>query len=90
MATQVTDDRAGALEGTAAMFGMSPDEVAEVPMLLMGSPSEIADTLRARRERWGFSHITVQGLDTIEAFAPVSAAYAAVTARSGEIACSAT
>lgn len=73
MATQVTDDRAGALDGTAAMFGLSPDEVADVPMLLIGSPAELADTLRERRERWGFSHITVQGHDTIEAFAPVIA-----------------
>ncbi len=47
MSTQVTDDRAGAFGGTAELFGMSPEAVAETPMLLVGSTAEIADTLRA-------------------------------------------
>ena len=29
-------------------------------MLLIGSPTEIADTLRQRRQRWGFNYIVLQ------------------------------
>lgn len=73
MSTQVTDDRTDALEGTAALFGMTPELVAEVPMLLIGSTGQIIDTLHARRERWGFTYVIVQDHATIEAMAPVVA-----------------
>lgn len=60
------------LEATAAMFEQPVDVVANVPLLLIGSPAEIAETLRARRERWGFSYIVVQGAGTdVEAFSAV-------------------
>jgi probable F420-dependent oxidoreductase len=73
MSAQVTDDRDAALEGTAALFGMTPAAVAESPILLIGTPAQIADDLRARRERWGFSYVVVQGHDAAEALAPVVA-----------------
>ena len=73
MSAQLTDDRDTAREATAALFGMTPDAVAESPILLMGTPAQIADDLRARRERWGFSYVVVQGHDTAEALAPVVA-----------------
>ncbi len=73
MSTQVTDDRDSALEGTGALFGMPTEAVAQTPMLLVGSAAQIADTLRERRERWGFSYIVVQGHETVDALAPVVA-----------------
>ncbi|MDE0163065.1 MAG: TIGR03621 family F420-dependent LLM class oxidoreductase [Acidimicrobiaceae bacterium] len=61
-----------AVEATAAMFGQPARTVAEIPLLLIGSPAEIADTLRRRRERWGFSYMVLGADNTgIEAFAPV-------------------
>ena len=63
-----------AIETTADMFGQPAETMTEVPMLLIGSPSEIADTLRQRRERWGFSYMVLGAANTdIETFAPVIA-----------------
>ncbi len=39
-------------------------------MTLIGSPSEIAERLHARRERWGYSYHVVQA-DAVEAVAPI-------------------
>ena len=65
---------AEAVEATAAMFGQPPETVADIPLLLIGSPAEIADTLRQRRERWGFSYIVLGAAnDDLDAFAPVIA-----------------
>ena len=41
-------------------------------MLLIGSPEEIGDSLRERRERWGINYIIVQG-DAIDTLTPVVA-----------------
>ncbi|NSC20368.1 LLM class F420-dependent oxidoreductase [Streptomyces albus subsp. chlorinus] len=50
--------------------GMSDEELLEHPALLVGSPREMADRLRAHRERFGLSYYTV--LDPfMDAFAPV-------------------
>ena len=38
---------------------LTPGQVAEVPTLLFGTPREIADELRAHRERFGFTYFTV-------------------------------
>ena len=63
-----------ATEATAGMFGQPAETVADIPMLLIGSPAEIAETLRERRERWGFSYIVLGAdNDDIGAFAPVIA-----------------
>ena len=63
-----------AMEATASMFGQPPEVLADVPLLLIGSPAEIADSLRQRRERWGFSYMVLGATNTdIEAFAPVIA-----------------
>lgn len=73
MSTQLTEDRQAALEGTGAMFGMDADTVGQTPILLIGSPGEIIEQLQERRERWGFSYIVVQGMETVEALRPVVA-----------------
>ena len=60
-----------ALEATASFVGRPTREVEKSPMLIVGSPDEIADTLRARRERWGFSYISVPDSTDLKAFATV-------------------
>lgn len=68
----VTDDRSAVLAGIAGMLGVEPEMVEATPFALVGTPAQIVDDLRARRERWGFSYIIV-GAEDIEAFAPVVA-----------------
>jgi hypothetical protein len=56
----------------AGLFGVSVDLIAASPYVWVGSPAEIADQLRAARERWGISYFVVQG-DAITAAAPIVA-----------------
>ncbi len=62
-----------ALEATAALFAQPASVIAEIPLTLIGSPAEIADALRQRRERWGFSYIVLQGDSDLDAFSAVIA-----------------
>ncbi|WP_245721707.1 TIGR03621 family F420-dependent LLM class oxidoreductase [Nocardia crassostreae] len=48
----------------------SADEPEDIPVLLIGTPEQQAETLRARRERYGFSYITVNERN-LEKFAPL-------------------
>ncbi|MFJ9854920.1 TIGR03621 family F420-dependent LLM class oxidoreductase [Streptomyces sp. NPDC101150] len=66
-----TDDRrAAAREIAARGIGLDEEQALEAPTLLIGTPAQMAEQLRERRERFGFSYITV--LDPfMEAFAPV-------------------
>jgi probable F420-dependent oxidoreductase len=66
----VTDDQASMVERIAPGFGMSPAEVLASPHALIGSIGQIADALRERRDRFGFSYIVFSG-DGFEALAPV-------------------
>ncbi|MFG2210095.1 LLM class F420-dependent oxidoreductase [Streptomyces sp. NPDC048638] len=68
-----TDDRrAVAREIAARGIGVDEEQVLDVPTLLIGTPAQMAEQLRERRERYGFSYITV--LDPfLDAFAPVLA-----------------
>ncbi|MEU7640438.1 MULTISPECIES: LLM class F420-dependent oxidoreductase [unclassified Streptomyces] len=64
------DRRAAAREFAALGVGVDEDQALEAPTLLIGTPAQMADQLRERRERYGFSYVSV--LDTyLEAFAPV-------------------
>jgi len=60
MATIVTDDREGQVEGLAAMFGMPAEVLSKSPAVLVGDVDNICDALVERRERWGFSYVVVQ------------------------------
>lgn len=71
-ATIVTDDRKGTMEVMAPLFGVEPAEIEEYPHALIGTVDEICADLEARRERWGFSYVVIQG-DSMEPFAPVVA-----------------
>lgn len=65
----VTEDWQGAADDIARR-GWTPtsDDVLNTPFLAIGTHSEIADHLRACRERWGISYFSVRDID---AFAPV-------------------
>lgn len=69
---QFTDDSAAAYENLAPLFGLTPDEAKEVPVALAGTPDEIAETLRRRREEFGLSYIVVHEPE-MERFAEVVA-----------------
>lgn len=56
----ITDDRRSALRGMQHRFPhLTEDELLELPILLVGTVHQIADQLRAQRERYGFSYLTV-------------------------------
>ena len=57
----------------APMFGITPDQAKDMPIVLVGTVSQIIEDLQRRREMYGFSYIVVHDLD---AFAPVVAALA--------------
>lgn len=67
----MTDDPKGLRAGLAKNTGMSVDEVADCPIFLTGSASEIVERLEKRREETGISYITIQGRDpdVLERFA---------------------
>jgi probable F420-dependent oxidoreductase len=69
----VTDDRQGTTEMMAPLFGLPPEELGVYPHACIGTVEQIADDLRARRDRWDVSYIVFQG-DTMEPMAPVVAA----------------
>jgi alkanesulfonate monooxygenase SsuD/methylene tetrahydromethanopterin reductase-like flavin-dependent oxidoreductase (luciferase family) len=67
-----TDDRRAAAEDVLNRFdsGMTVEEALETPFLLIGTVAQMAEQLRASRERYGFSYITVHE-PYYEAFEPV-------------------
>jgi probable F420-dependent oxidoreductase len=69
---KVTDDRHGTIEGLARMTGQPAESIAESPFALVGTPAQIADDVRQRRDRWGFSYLIV-GAAEMDDMAPVVA-----------------
>ncbi|MFF1960603.1 LLM class F420-dependent oxidoreductase [Streptomyces sp. NPDC058220] len=67
----VTQDRRAAVRELRPMAPhLTEDQILEVPVIAVGTVRQIADQLRERRERFGFSYLTV--LDPfMEAFGPV-------------------
>jgi probable F420-dependent oxidoreductase len=66
-----TDDRhAAATELQRYDPNLTPEQILELPMLLIGTHEQIAEQLRANRETYGFTYITVLE-PSLEAFAPV-------------------
>ncbi|WP_227983248.1 TIGR03621 family F420-dependent LLM class oxidoreductase [Nocardia spumae] len=56
----VTSDRKSAAADIATkMNHLSAEEVLEIPTLLIGTAAEMADQLAERRERFGFTYVTV-------------------------------
>lgn len=67
----ITDDPKPLREALAKGSGMSTEEIADCPLFLTGSTSEIRERLERRREEAGISYIVIQGGDSerIEQFA---------------------
>lgn len=68
----VTDDRDAAVGAMAAFAGIEPAAIAASPFALIGTARQIADDLIERRERFGFSYVTI-GAGELDSFAPVVA-----------------
>lgn len=66
----VTDDRASMAESMASGIGCEPSDVLEMPHFLIGTVDQIVEDIRARRERYGISYLSIPG-DYAEALAPV-------------------
>ena len=67
----ITDDPKPLREQLAKNTGMTVDQVAECPLFLTGSGSELRDRLEKQREDTGISYIVIQGGDpaVLESFA---------------------
>jgi probable F420-dependent oxidoreductase len=67
----ITDDPKPLREGIAANSGMSTEQVADCPLFLTGSASEIRERLEKRREETGISYVVIQAgtAETLEPFA---------------------
>jgi probable F420-dependent oxidoreductase len=53
---RVTDRPHDAVAGLAAFADVGTDDVLSSPIVLVGSTTELADRLRDRRDRWGYSY----------------------------------
>jgi probable F420-dependent oxidoreductase len=67
----ISDDPKPLREGLAQNTGMTVEQVADCPLFLTGSASELRDRLETRREQTGISYIVIQGADpaVLESFA---------------------
>lgn len=69
---EVTDNRASALSAVCdRVRGLSMEDAAVIPYILVGSVDEIVRQMRVGEERWGINYYVVRELD---AFEPVLAA----------------
>jgi len=69
---QVVPNASEVFESTAALFGLTPDQLRAAPVALIGEAGEIVETLRKRREELGFSYVVVHEAE-MDALAPVIA-----------------
>ena len=76
--TKTAEERDSILGAMASGFDSSPDEARDVPLALVGSASEIVETIRRRRCRWGFTYTVVPDV-AMDGFAPVVAQLAGTT-----------
>ena len=70
---QIVPNRDEAVAGLAGAMSVSPEQIDGTPIALIGTTDQIIDTLRHRRDVFGFSYIVVHEGE-MEAFAPVVAA----------------
>ena len=72
---QIVPDREEAIARLAGALSVTAEQIEHSPVAMIGTTDEIAETLRERREEFGFSYIVVHEAE-MEAFAPVVAALA--------------
>lgn len=56
----------------APLFSLTPEQLADIPLALIGTTDELIEILQRRREEYGFSYVVVHEPE-LEAFAPVVA-----------------
>jgi probable F420-dependent oxidoreductase len=66
----VTDERDSMATGVAAGLSLEAEEILNMPHFLIGTIDQIAEDIRARRERYGISYTIVPG-EVAESLAPV-------------------
>jgi probable F420-dependent oxidoreductase len=59
----ITDQPQGIRDALARNSGMTVEQVADCPLFLTGSASEIRERLEKRREQTGISYVVIQGRD---------------------------
>jgi alkanesulfonate monooxygenase SsuD/methylene tetrahydromethanopterin reductase-like flavin-dependent oxidoreductase (luciferase family) len=69
---QVVPNADEVVASLAPVFDLTPDQLRAAPLALIGTTSEIAETLYKRREELGFSYIVVHEAE-MDALAPVIA-----------------
>lgn len=69
---ELTDDRDGAGAFLSELYGVPPEEALASPVALIGSPMQVAEELEHRRERWGYSYISLPA-EAARDFAPLVA-----------------
>lgn len=69
---QVVPNADEVVESLAPVFDLTPDQLRAAPLALIGTASEIAETLQKRRQELGFSYIVVHEAE-MDALAPVIA-----------------
>ena len=72
VAVQVVPNADDVVASLAKAFDLTPEQLRAAPLALIGTTSEIAETLRKRREELGFSYIVVHEAE-MDALAPVIA-----------------
>lgn len=72
-ATMVGLSAAARRDEVAQMFSVAPEELDASPYAWVGDVKEVADQLRAARDRWSTSYFVVQGEAAMEQAAPVVA-----------------
>jgi len=73
----ISDDREEQLRAMANLIGVDTQMIDESPFALIGPVEQIVENLLERRERYGFSYVSV-GADEAESFAPVVARLAGI------------
>ena len=68
----VTENRQAAAEQLAQQWGVPADAILDSVHFLVGTVTQIAETVQLWRERFGISYVTVFPKD-LESFAPVVA-----------------
>ena len=66
-------DREEAVARLSDVLSVTPEQIEGSPVAMIGSTDQIIESLRERREQFGFSYIVVHEAE-MEAFAPVVAA----------------
>ena len=71
--TNVGQDAAASREATAQLFRIDVADLDDSPYVWVGSAEQVADQLRAARDRWGVSYFVLQGEGAMNLAAPVVA-----------------